>query len=105
MKLPIDTSAMQFIAVMPPIMSTEYGTDTPKLDKNGQVMWTLQVAAMAEGSADILKVKHPGEPKVEIGAPLRLHGLVASPYEMKDRSGVSFLVDRIEPVTGARKDG
>ena len=99
MKLPIDTSAMQFIAVMAPKPEQDFTTKEAKLDKEtGAAIWSVQVAAMAAGSADILKVNHPGDPHLEPGTMVRLHGLIATPYTMADRSGVSFRAEKIEPL-------
>jgi hypothetical protein len=60
---------------------------------------------MGDGSADLLAVKVPGEPSAAIrqGVPVKVHGLVAQPWTMQDRSGVSFRAAWIEPAMAAAK--
>ncbi len=103
MRLPIDTSAMGFIAAGPAEPVLDYDTRRPKTDVNGEAIFALKVMAMAGGQVDVLTVKVPGEPKgIVSGAAVRLVGLSALPYEMKDRSGVSFSTERVELI---RPDG
>lgn len=101
MKLPIDTSSMQFIGVLAPEQVLDFETKAPKTDNNGEVLWAVQVAAMAQDSAEIIKVTVAGEPRIDQGAMLRLDRLVASPWAMGDRSGVSFRAEKMEPLAGA----
>jgi hypothetical protein len=103
MRLPIDTQAMGFIAAGPAEPVLDYDTRRPKTDVNGEPIFALKVMAMAGGQVEVLAVKVPGEPKgVVSGIQVRLVGLSALPYEMKDRSGVSFSAERVEVV---RPDG
>jgi hypothetical protein len=58
----------------------------------------VQLVALAEGSAEIIGVKVPGElPELPQGATVRVVGLVATPWAMGDRNGVAFRASRIEP--------
>ena len=100
MRLPIDTSGMTFLGAMPPEPVTDFDTKRPKLDANGEALYAVQVVALTGDGADVIKVTVPGEPRVTQGAALRLDGLVASPWAMGERSGVSFRAARIEPVSG-----
>ena len=47
----------------------------------------------------------PGVPSSGIrqGHPVKVHGLVAQPWSMNDRSGVAFRAARIEPVVAQAK--
>jgi hypothetical protein len=57
----------------------------------------VQLIALAEGEAEILAVKVPGQPSgIRQGHPVKVHGLVAQPWSMNDRSGVTFRAARIE---------
>jgi hypothetical protein len=60
---------------------------------------------MTDGAAEILAVKVPGLPAAGIrqGHPVKVHGLVAQPWTMADRSGVAFRAARIEPAVPAAK--
>jgi hypothetical protein len=105
MKLPVDTSAIAFLCAMPPERVIDFQTRQPKADDNGEPLYVIQLLAMGDGSADLLAVKVPGVPSSAIrqGAPVKVTGLVAQPWTMQDRSGVSFQAARIEPAMAAAK--
>ena len=44
----------------------------------------------------------PG-PGLRQGHPVKVHGLVAQPWTMNDRSGVAFRAARVEPAVPAAK--
>ena len=46
----------------------------------------------------MIQLKVAGDPKVGQGAMLKLEGLVATPWTMGDRSGVSFRASRVESI-------
>ena len=79
-------------------------TKTPKLSKDGQALFMVQVVSLSDSGAEVWKVKVPGKPiGLKTGIPVKITGLVASPWSMSDnRSGVSFRADRIEPITATR---
>jgi hypothetical protein len=65
----------------------------------------VQLLVMGENSADLLAVKVPGIPSSAIrqGHPVKVSGLVAQPWTMADRSGVSFRAARVEPAMAQAK--
>jgi hypothetical protein len=77
----------------------DFDTKRPRADENGEPLYVIQLLAMGDGSADLLAVKVPGVPPSAIrqGAPVKVHGLIARPWTMNDRSGVSFKAARVEP--------
>ena len=98
MKLPIDTSAITFLCAMPPAPVVDFENKQPKADENGEPLYSVQLVALAEGTADIIAVKVAGTPPpVRQGAPVKVSGLVAQPWTMGDCSGVAFRAARIEP--------
>ena len=99
MKLPVDTSAIAFVCAMPPEPVVDFETKRPRADENGEPLYVIQLLAMGDGFADLLAVKVPGMPSQAIrqGHPVKVHGLVAQPWTMNDRSGVAFRAARIEP--------
>ena len=105
MRLPIDTSAISFLCALAPEPLVDFETRRPKADENGEPLYVIQLLAMGDGSADLLAVKVPGVPSQAIrqGAPVKVTGLVAQPWTMNDRSGVSFRAARIEPAMAAAK--
>jgi hypothetical protein len=103
MRLPIDTSAMGFIAAGVPEPVLDYDTRRPKTDENGEPLFSVTVMALADGDAEVISVKTAGEPKgVIAGISLRLIGLAGLPWSMGDRNGVAYRASRIEVV---RPDG
>src|SRR5918994_1340092 len=104
-KLPIDTSAIAFLCALAPEPVVDFETRRPKADENGEPLYVIQLLAMGDGSADLLAVKVPGVPSPAIrqGAPVKVTGLVAQPWTMADRSGVSFKAARVEPAIAQAK--
>ena len=105
MKLPVDTSSIAFVCAMPPEPVVDFETKRPRADENGEPLYVIQLLAMGDGSADLLAVKVPGMPSQAIrqGHPVKVHGLVAQPWTMNDRSGVAFRAARVEPVVTQAK--
>jgi hypothetical protein len=105
MRLPIDTSAISFLCALAPEPVVDFETKRPRADENGEPLYVVQLLAMGDGSADLLAVKVPGVPSQAIrqGTPVKVHGLVAQPWIMHDRSGVSFRALRVEPAMAATK--
>jgi hypothetical protein len=83
----------------------DFQTRQPKADENGEPLYVVQLLAMGDDSADLLAVKVPGVPSQGIrqGTPVKVVGLVAQPWTMQDRSGVSFRAARVEPAMAAAK--
>jgi len=105
MKLPVDTSSIAFMCALEPQPVLDFETRRPRADENGEPLYVVQLIALAEGEAEILAVKVPGVPSSGIrqGHPIKVHGLVAQPWSMNDRSGVAFRAARIEPVVAQAK--
>jgi hypothetical protein len=83
----------------------DFETKRPRADENGEPLYVVQLIAMTDGAAEIIAVKVSGQPSASIrqGHPVRVHGLVAQPWTMNDRSGVAFRAARIEPVVAQAK--
>lgn len=103
MKLPIDTTSMTFLAASPPEPVVDYDSKAPKVDENGEPVFSLQLVALTEGGAEVLSVKLSGLPKgIAQGTMVKVSGLTAQPWAMGDRSGVAFRAARIEPAATGR---
>ncbi len=98
--LPIDTSAMTFLVGASAEPIRERGTNRPRTDtETGEPLFAVQLVALIEGRANVITVKVPGEPPaLPQGAPVRVLGLVATPWTMEGRSGVAFRARRVEPL-------
>jgi hypothetical protein len=105
MKLPVDTSAIAFLCALEPQPLLNFQSKEQRADENGEPLYVVQLIALAEGEAEILAVKVPGQPSQAIrqGHPVKVHGLVAQPWSMNDRAGVAFRAARVEPVVTQAK--
>jgi hypothetical protein len=105
LRLPIDTSAISFLCALAPEPVVDFETKRPRADENGEPLYVIQLLAMGDGSADLIAVKVAGVPPSAIrqGHPVKVTGLVAQPWTMNDRSGVSFRAARVEPAVPAAK--
>jgi hypothetical protein len=96
MRLPIDTSRLQFLVVAPaePLRQYEEGKPreawAPRTDVNGEILWRVQLVALGDGEAEIIRVAVPGDPKVSQGEMVRVEGMTAQAWEMEGRSGMAF---------------
>jgi hypothetical protein len=115
-RLPIDTSRLKFLVVASaePLRQYEEGKPreawAPRTDVNGEVMWRVQLVALGDGEAEIIRVAVPGDPKVAQGEMVAVDALTAQPYEFDGKSGVAFRCRAIETVParaarGAEKAG
>jgi hypothetical protein len=97
MRLPIDTSQLTFMCAAPARPVTDFETKQHKADvTTGELLYNLQVVALDSEGAEVIQLKVAGDPKVGQGAMLKLEGLMALPWSMGDRSGVSFRANKIE---------
>ena len=105
MKLPIDTSAIAFLCALAPEPVVDFETRRPKADENGEPLYVIQLLVMGDDSANLIAVKVPGvlSSGIRQGHPVKVHGLVAQPWSMNDRSGVSFRAARVEPAVSQAK--
>lgn len=103
MRLPVDTSAMTLVAMAAPEPVVDFTTRQPKADPNGQPLYTVQVAAMYADQGEVLAVKVAGPPSgISPGQAVEIAGLVAQPWELGDRSGVSYRAASVRPADGAK---
>ena len=104
MRLPIDTSRLKFLVVADPepLRQFEEGKPrdawAPRTDTNGEVLWRVQLVALGDGEAEIIRVAVPGDPKVGQGETVAVDGLTAQAWELDGRSGMAF---RARAITAA----
>src|SRR5215813_4940779 len=67
MRLPIDTSRLQFLVVSAAEPLKQYEESkpreswAPRVDTNGEVLWRVQLVALGDGEAEIIRVAVPGD--------------------------------------------
>jgi hypothetical protein len=97
MRLPIDTTGLMFLLVRDAEPVRDFETKQVKADSDGVPLFQVELVAMGNGEADIIRVKVAGEPEgLTVNGPVTVTGLVAQPWQMDGgRSGVSFRADGI----------
>ncbi|MDP2710274.1 MAG: hypothetical protein Q8O56_03560 [Solirubrobacteraceae bacterium] len=104
MRIPIDTAGLTFIAGNNPSMVVDM-EGKPRADRaTGEVLWGLDLVALgSQDGAEVWTVRVAGEPKgVQLGQPLAVEGLVATPWEIDGRHGISFRARKLAVVGGSQ---
>jgi hypothetical protein len=103
MRLPVDTSAVHFVAAGPPEPAVDFDTKAQKTDDSGTPIFQVHLFAVGAGGRDVVTVKVAGEPKgIAEFTPVRVTELVATTWAMGDRAGVSFRAAKVEAAAPAR---
>jgi hypothetical protein len=63
------------------------------------VLWRVQLVALGDGEAQIMRVTVAGDPGVTQGEMVRVEGMTAQPWEMDGRSGMAFRANAIRSLT------
>jgi len=97
MRIPYDTSAVNFVAAGPPEPAVDFATKVQKTDDKGLAMNQVHLFVLGAGVREVITVKVSGEIK-GIGefTPVKVSELFATTWEMEDRSGVSFKASKVE---------
>jgi hypothetical protein len=98
-KLPIDTSALSFIDVMPPEPVLDRLTKQPKADANGEPLHSIELLVIGEEGGEVLPVKFAGTAPAGIrqGLPVKVTGLMVTDWSIGDRFGLTFRAAKVEP--------
>lgn len=97
MKIPVDTKDLTFLCTAPAEPVLDFETKQPRSDENGEPLFAVQLVAIADGSAEIISVKVSGKPMaIDAGVPVRVSGLVATPWQMGERFGISYRAEKVE---------
>jgi hypothetical protein len=97
MRIPVDTIALKCVAAGPPEPAIDFDTKAQKVDDKGQAINQVHLFVVGGGTREVITVKVAGDIK-GIGelTPVKVADLVASTWNMEDRSGVSFRASRVE---------
>ena len=96
MRLPVTTTGMTLIAgSLEPVIDFE--TKRQRADQNGELLFAIDVVALTDDGPQIWPVRVAGEPKgIATGQPVVVHDLIAVPWEIDGRHGISFRASKIE---------
>ena len=101
MKLEIRTDGVEFVVSREPQAKND-GEGRQKADREtGELLYVTELVAMDDGGAEVIKVTTAGAPKVTKRQPVRVVGLVATPWNMDGRGGVAFRADSLTPLPAA----
>jgi hypothetical protein len=96
MKLRIETTGVTFLCTRIPEQRTNFDAGAPRIDKaTGQALWLVQLIALDATGGEVLAVTVVGEPKVTVGQPVAVSGLVALPWSQDGRSGIAYRAETI----------
>ena len=91
MKSRIDTSGTTFVCTRAPEPRTAFDTGQPKIDQpTGLPLWLAQLMALDSFGGEVIAVTVADDPKITVGQPVQVDGLVALPWSQAGRSGVAF---------------
>lgn len=97
MRMPIDTTGLAFIVAGTPEPVLDFETKQQRVDEAGSPISAIALMVLGEGQPEIVSVKLAGAvPTLTVGQSAKIHGLVATPWAMGDRSGVSFKASKVE---------
>jgi hypothetical protein len=98
-RLPIDTSAITFAVAEEPRRLSDFETKQPKVNENGEQLFSVSLLATSMVELAIISVKVPGlVAKLGVGEPVKVTDLVAMPWSGSKGAGVSFSASQVEPV-------
>jgi hypothetical protein len=105
MKLRIDTSGTTFVCTRAPEPRTAFDSGQPKIDHaTGLPLWQAQLMALDSSGGEVIAITVAGDPKIAVGQPVDVAGLVALPWSQAGRSGVAFRAEAVR-ATGAPLPG
>jgi hypothetical protein len=105
MKLKIDTAGVSFVCTRAPEQRVSFDTGQPRIDREtGKPLWQVQLMALDVSGAEVIAVTVAGDPGLTVAQPVRVDGLVASPWNQEGRGGVAYRADAIR-ASGAPLSG
>ncbi|MEV7383775.1 SCO3933 family regulatory protein [Streptomyces lydicus] len=101
--LPIDTAKFSgmICAVPPAPRVANRETGQLRVDREtGKTVYQVGVCLMAGSTADVINVSVAGEPTgIQLGMPVQVRDLVATPWENDGRHGIAFRAAEIKPLS------
>ena len=95
----VDVNAYPVInCSLPATPVLDHKTKQHKADANGEPLYSVELVAYGDEGAEVFAVKFPGSPPAGLrqGMPVKVSGLVASPWEIDGRHGMSFTAEKVE---------
>jgi hypothetical protein len=104
-RLEIRTEGVDFVASRAPEPKND-GDGRQKADRaTGELLYVTELVAMDDAGAEVIKVTTAGMPKVGKRQTVTVTSLVAVPWVIDGRGGVTFRAESIAPAGAAAKQG
>jgi hypothetical protein len=102
-QLPIDTSAVSVIDVLPPEPVLDPQTKQQRADANGEPLYSIELVCIGAEGDEILSVTFPGTPPdgIRQGMPVKVTGLMVTDRASGNRFGLTFRAAKVEPLSAA----
>jgi len=102
--LPIATDGIKLEVTSEPKAITNYDNGAPKLDEKGRPLFSVRVLWDDGKSTEMITIKVGGQPPA-FGhrAQVKAVGLVAQPYVVNGKDGISFTAESLQPATASSK--
>jgi hypothetical protein len=98
MKIPYDTAGKTILSGTLPEAVTDYDTGAAKHDPTGAALFATYLLILLSSGPETIKVQTVGAPAdLVVGQPVTVTDLVATTWQMGERSGVSFRASSITP--------
>jgi hypothetical protein len=110
-RFPVDVSRLRFMVVAAAEELRQFEEGRPReawarrTDANGEVLCRVQLVALGDEDAEIIRVTVPGDPKVAQGEMVRLADMTIEGWEMNGRSGTTFRASAIRSEGRGQGDG
>ncbi|WP_276970228.1 hypothetical protein [Ferrimicrobium acidiphilum] len=99
MQIQVRTEGVTYVVARGPAPVMDRDSGNEKVDSDGVVLHMLQLVAMSPDGAEVLQVRVSGKPAgLVTGQPVKVTNLVAIPWAIGDKNGVSFRADSVAPV-------
>lgn len=100
MRIQVQTTGVTYTLAKVPEPITDRETGQARVNAEGKPLYQAQLVALSADGAEVLQVKTSSVGSgLAAGGQVRCVNLIATPWSIGDRSGVSFLADAIEAVT------
>jgi hypothetical protein len=105
MRLEIRTEGVEFVVSRAPEPKNDEGGRQKADRRTGELLYATELVAMDEAGAEVIKVTTAGAPKVAKRQAVAVTGLVAVPWVIDGRGGVTFRAESITPAGAPAKHG
>jgi uncharacterized Zn finger protein len=105
MRLEIRTERVEFVVSREPEPKNDEDGRQKADRRTGELLYVTELVAMDDAGAEVIKVTTGGQPRVAKRQVVTVTGLLAVPWVIEGRGGVTFRAESIMPAGAAAKHG